>query len=125
MTAVRGHVQNPARLPAIATRAPDDTRSRQDGAHSGALDARDVCAQLVAHSSRCLEQPLRGQALHEGGEGEGHRSRGGGHSLVEHGVRGVVIGLGEDTFDRSRSALSVRARPEGAEGARQVVERHG
>ena len=55
MTAVGGHVQNPAWLPAIATRAPDDTRGRQDGAHGGALDARDVGAQLVAYSSRRLE----------------------------------------------------------------------
>ena len=55
----------------------------------------------------------------------GYRKRRGGHSLVEDGVRGVVIGLGEDALDRSRSALCVRACPEGAEGAWQVVERHG
>ena len=63
--------------------------------------------------------------FHEGGERVGHRERGGGHGLVEHGERGVVIGLGEHAFDRSRCALSVRARSEGAEGAGQVVERHG
>lgn len=97
---------------------------RQDGAHGGALDARDVGAQLVACSSRRLEQPLRGQALHEGGERVGHCERGGGHGLVEDGTRGVVICLGEDALDRSRSALSVRSRPEGAEGAGQIVERH-
>ena len=74
MTPVRGHVQNPARLLAIATRAPDDKRGCQDGAHRGAFDARHVGAQLVACSGRCLEQPLCGQTLHDGGERVGHRS---------------------------------------------------
>ena len=36
-----------------------------------------------------------------------------------------MIGLGEDTLDRPCSPLCVRARPEGTEGAGQVVERHG
>ena len=48
-------MQNPAGFSTIATSSPDDTRGRQDGAHGGALDARDVGAQLVARSGRRLE----------------------------------------------------------------------
>ena len=48
-------MQNPAGFSTVATRAPDDTRGRQDGAHGGALDTRDVGAQFVARSGRRLE----------------------------------------------------------------------
>ena len=61
-------MQNPAGFSTVATRAPDDTRGRQEGAHGCALNARDVGAQFVARSSRRLEQPLRGQALHQRSE---------------------------------------------------------
>ena len=66
-------MQNPAGFSTIAARSPDDTRGRQDGAHGGALDPRYVGAQFVARSSRRLEQPLCGQALHQGSERVRHR----------------------------------------------------
>ena len=68
MTAVGRNVKDPARLAAVAARPPDNTRGRQDGAHSGALDTRDVGAQLVAYPSRPLEQPPGGQAFHQRSE---------------------------------------------------------
>ena len=61
-------MQNPAGFSTVATRAPDDTRGRQNGAHGGAFHTCDIGAQFVARSSRRLEQPLRGQAFHQGSE---------------------------------------------------------
>ena len=117
MTAVGCNVKDPARLCAVAARAPHNAWGSQDRSHRRTLDSCHVSGKLVAHARGRFEQALGGEFFHEGGEREGNRERRSGHGLVKYRVCAVGIGLSHHPFDCPGSTHRMRTRAERTEGA--------